>query len=196
MRRVVVICGGLLAAVPVLAQTEPHEPHVMGPDEGDVVWMSPESKDHLGSGGELQIYVDPETHPHATASFAKFTLGVGGSLPVHRHDKTEEFAYFLSGDGVAVFVAEDGQETEKPVGEGYVWYNPAGNWHAVRNTGDTPLVLIFATVPNEKKGLLSFFRKIGVTPGQEGTPMTLDELIEVGAEHDMILWTAPDDGSH
>ena len=63
-----------------------------------------ESKDELGSGGELQIFIDPETHPEATASFAKYTLGVGGALPVHRHDKTEEFAYILSGEGAAVVV--------------------------------------------------------------------------------------------
>lgn len=36
------------------------------------------------------IYVDPETHPHAEASFAKFSLGVGGArgplLPGGRYD--------------------------------------------------------------------------------------------------------------
>ena len=165
-----------------------HEPVILEPDQGERVWMTPDSKDHLGQGGELQIYVDPETHPHAGASFAKFTLGVGGALPVHRHDKTEEFAYFLSGEGVAVFRDADGTETEHRVAPGYVWYNPPGQWHAVRNTGSTPLALVFATVPNEEQGLLSFFRRIGSTPGQEGQPITPEELRRLGAEHDMTLW--------
>lgn len=165
-----------------------HPPQVMAPDEGETLWLSPDGKDELGKGGELQIYVDSHTHPHARASFAKFTLGLGGALPVHRHDKTEEFAYFVSGEGVAVFVDEAGVESEVGVAPGYVWYNPPGRWHAVRNTGSTPLALVFATVPNEEKGLLSFFRRIGVTPGKEGEPITLDELRRVGAEHDMILW--------
>jgi len=146
-----------------------HDPVIMGPDEGDVYWMAPESADHLGSGGELRIYVDPETHPHATASFAKFTLGAGGALPVHRHDKTEEFATFVSGEGVAVFVDDDGVETEVRVAPGHVWYSLPGRWHAVRNPGAEPLALVFATVPNEKEGLLSVFRRIG-------------------AAHDMTLW--------
>ena len=159
----------------------------MEPHEGDRLWMFPESRENLGSGGELQVFVDSETHPHAAASFARFTLGVGGALPVHRHDKTEEFAYFLSGEGVAVFLDDSGAESEIPVATGYVWYNPPGRWHAVRNTGSTPLSLVFATVPNEKKGLMSFFRRIGSTPGKEGTPISFEELQRIGAEHDMIL---------
>jgi len=69
---------------------------VMQPEDGDHLWVFAETKDELGSGGELQIYVDPARYPEALASFAKFGLGVRGALPVHRHDKTEEMAYFLS----------------------------------------------------------------------------------------------------
>ena len=41
------------------------------------------------SGGKLQIFMDAESHPHASASFAKYELGVGGELPEHKHNKTE-----------------------------------------------------------------------------------------------------------
>jgi len=179
--------GALLLTCPI-ARAQREGPQVMAPDEGDVVWMSPDSQDELGGGNELRIYVDAETHPHATASFARFTLGPGRALPVHRHEKTEEFAYFISGEGLAVFVDEEGNETEHRVAPGYVWYNPPAQWHALRNPGSEPLDLVFATVPNEKKGLLSFFRRIGVTPGSAGEPISLEELRRVGAEHDMILW--------
>jgi mannose-6-phosphate isomerase-like protein (cupin superfamily) len=141
---------------------------------------------------ELSSRTTNKTHPHAGASFAKFTLGVGGALGVHRHDKTEEFAYFIAGEGVAVFVDENGAESLVPVATGYVWYNPPGQWHAVRNTGSVPLSLVFATVPNEEKGLMSFFRRIGSTPGKQGTPLSLEELQRIGAEHDMHL-RGPDD---
>jgi mannose-6-phosphate isomerase-like protein (cupin superfamily) len=189
----------LISLAPILGcqstQHDGHPPHVMKPDEGDRIWIFPESHEHLGSGGELQIYVDSKTHPHASASFAKFTLGVGGALPVHRHEKTEEFAYFLSGEGNAVFVDDHGNESEIPVSGGFVWYNPAGQWHSLRNTGNTPLSLVFATVPNEEMGLLSFFRKIGSTPGKLGTPMTMDQLMQIGADHDMILWSDPEEAN-
>ena len=170
-------------------------PHIMQPHEGDYLWFFHESKDELGSGGELQIFIDPQRHPEAKASFAKFTLGVGGNLPVHRHDKTEEIAYFLAGEGAVVVLDADEKEMEVPVSAGFVWYNPPGAWHAIKNTGATPLSLVFATVPNEKKGLLSFFRRIGVEPGKEGIPLSLEELARIAAEHDMVL-RAPDAAEH
>jgi quercetin dioxygenase-like cupin family protein len=159
---------------------------IIEPDGGDIVWIFPKNKDTLGSGGELQIYVDAETHPEAKGSFAKFTLGPGGSLPVHKHDKTEELAYFISGEGVAVGF-ENGEPQELPVREGNVWYNPPGVWHSIKNTGDEPLVLVFAVVPNEKVGLLSFFRRVGAKPGEEATILSPDEFGRIAAEHDLIL---------
>ena len=107
---------------------------------------------------------------------------------MHRHDRTEEFAYFLTGEGVAVFMDDDGVRSEHRIAPECVWYNPAGRWHTIRNTGDEPLALVFAIVPNEEMGLLSAFRKIGTTPGQEGAPIPFDELKRIGAQHDLILW--------
>jgi oxalate decarboxylase/phosphoglucose isomerase-like protein (cupin superfamily) len=158
----------------------------MGPEGGDHLWVNAESKDNLGSGGEFQIYVDPVTFPKASASFAKFSLGVGGALPVHRHDKTEEIGYFLAGEGV-VTVYENGAPREIPVREGHVVYVPPGSWHTIKNTGQTPFSLVFATIPNEKKGLLSFFRRIGVRPGAEATPLSAEDFARLAAEHDLIL---------
>lgn len=187
MRPTILVIAALLSGGCRSTEPEAHAPRILEPHEGDRLWMFPESAEHLGSGGELQVFVDAQTHPHAGASFAKFTLGVGGALPVHRHEGTEEFAYFISGEGVAVLVDENGLESEVPVATGYVWYNPPGQWHAIRNTGSTPLSLVFATVPNEKEGLMSFFRRVGSTPGEEGTPLSLEELRRIGLEHDMIL---------
>ncbi len=179
-----------IALLLVGCQSAPAEPRpvvIMQPHEGDHLWSFHESKDELGSGGELQIFIDPETHPEATASFAKYTLGVGGALRMHRHDKTEEFAYILSGQGAAVVVDDDGEEVELPIAAGYAWYNPRGAWHAVRNTGSTPLSLVFTTIPNEKKGLLAFFRRISVEPGREPVVLAPEDLERIASEHDMIL---------
>ena len=158
----------------------------MQPEDGDRLWVFAEAKDELGPGGDFQIYVDPVKFPKALASFAKFGLGVGGALPVHRHDKTEEIAYFISGQGVLT-VYDEGSPKDIPVRPGYVTYTPPGSWHAIRNTGDEPLVLVFAAIPNEKKGLLSFFRRIGVEPGKEATPLSPDDFARIAAEHDLIL---------
>ncbi len=162
-------------------------PHVMAPDEGDVLWFAHESPDNLGSGGELRIFLDHATHPNAGGSFAKFTLGVGGALPVHRHDKTEEVGYIIEGEGIVVGIDDSGDEVEMQLAAGYVWYNRPGAWHAVRNVGDVPLELVFATIPNEEQGLLSYFREIGVAPGNVAPVIAAEELAQLAASHDMIV---------
>lgn len=166
-------------------------PVLWGPDEGEKLWVFPESADTLGAGGELQIFLDAHTHPKAKASFAKFTLGVGGALPVHRHDKTEEIAYILAGQGAVLSLNDSGETIETPIAEGYVWYNPRGVWHGVKNTGDGPLSMVFATIPNDEHGLMSFFRRIGVAPGKEGSPISPEALHELGRRHDLIFRDAP-----
>ncbi len=160
--------------------------HVMHPDEGDLYWAFPKTKDTLGPGGEIIIYIDPENFPNAGASFAKFSMGIGGALPAHKHEKTEEIAYIISGEGLALNYVNE-ELIEIPIKAGYVWYNPPAVWHSIKNTGDEPLSLVFAVIPNEKAGLLSFFRKIGVEPGKEGTVLSQEEFGRLALEHDMIL---------
>lgn len=159
---------------------------VMHPDSGKHVWVFPESKDKLGSGGKLQIYMDAESHPHASASFAKYELGIGGALPEHKHEKTEEIAYFLSGEGI-VITYENEKRIETLVKEGFVWYTAPGEYHSFKNTGNEPLKLIFAIIPNDKDGLLSFFKKVGAAPGKEATVFSPEEFGKIAAEHDLIL---------
>ena len=180
----------------LVAIAQPTSSIILKPDEGDVLWLKSESKEKLGSGVELQIYIDHTHHPHTRASFAKVSLGVGGKLPAHKHEKTEEIAYILSGEGLVYNYIND-EFIEIPIKEGYVWYNPPGIWHTFRNTGDEPLSLVMAVIPNEKKGLLSFFRKVGVEPGKEATSILPEEFKKLAAEHDMILKPATmDDKQH
>jgi mannose-6-phosphate isomerase-like protein (cupin superfamily) len=174
-------------AEPPVNQAANALPVTIAPEGGEVFWFFQESPEKLGSGVELRIYIDHVTNREARGSFAKFALGVGGVLPVHRHDKTEELAYVLSGEGVAVGLGENEEEIEMPISEGYVWYNAPGVWHAVRNTGPEPLSMIFATIPNEEKGLLAFFRKIGSQPGSAIKAIPQDEFARLAEEHDMIM---------
>lgn len=187
----------LISLTPILGcqptQHDGHSPQVMKPDKGDRIWTSLKSHEHRSSGGKLRIYVESKPHPHASASFAKFTLGESGALPVHRHEKTEEFAYSLSGEGNAGFVDDHGNESEIPESGDFVWHNPAGQWHSARNTGNTPLSLVFATVPSKEMGLLSFFRKIGSTSRKLGTQITVDQRMRIGADHVMTLRYDPEE---
>ncbi|MEQ9403598.1 MAG: cupin domain-containing protein [Cyclobacteriaceae bacterium] len=173
-------------AVEVIAKAEKSVGGVMGPDAGEHLWVFPQNKDTLGSGGKLQIFMDAESHPHASASFAKYELGVGGALPEHKHDKTEEIAYFLSGEGI-VITYENEERKETPVKEGYVWYTAPGEYHSFKNTGSEPLKLVFAVIPNDKNGLLTFFKKVGAEPGKDARVFSPEEFGKIATEHDLIL---------
>ncbi|MBN4047265.1 cupin domain-containing protein [bacterium AH-315-P13] len=172
--------------VEITSKTEKSIGGIMEPDAGKHLWVFPKNKDTLGSGGKLQIFMDAESHPHASASFAKYELGVGGALPEHKHNKTEEIAYFLSGKGIAI-TYENGKRIETPVKEGYVWYTAPGEYHSFKNTGNEPLKLVFAIIPNDKDGLLSFFKKVGAEPGKDATVFSPEEFVKIATEHDLIL---------
>lgn len=165
---------------------------IITPEQADHYWIFPESKHNLGTGGELTVFLDHHTHPHAKAGFAKYDLGAGGELPQHKHEKTEEIAYFLSGEGIVKTYVE-GTLKEIPVKPGYVWYTPPGVWHSFKNTGNVPLSLVFAVIPNEEKGLLAFFRKIGVKPESEPEVLPMDDFVRIATEHDLILKPAGGD---
>lgn len=191
---VITLGSPALAGEPGSGKPRSHDhPHttIISPNQADHLWVFAESKNVLGSGGEFRIFVDPETHPDARASFAEFALGSGGGLPVHRHDETEEIAYFLSGEGI-VQTYEGDVLREVAVGPGQVWYNPPGAWHGIRNTGAEPLAMVFAVIPNEKDGLLSLFRRIGARPGEETTELPPEEFSRIAAEHDLILRPPPE----
>lgn len=167
--------------------TAGHSNVIVHREDADRLWVFAESPDELGSGGEFHIYLDPETHPEAPAAFAEFGLGPGGALPPHKHEKTVEISYFLDGEGV-VQVFDGGEPREVPVHAGDVWYIPVDTWHGLRNTGATPLKLVFASIPNEKKGLLSFFRRIGAEPGETpAAALSPEEFARIAAEHDLVL---------
>ena len=160
---------------------------IITPNDTQQLWIFPERKDKLGSGGLLQIYMDPESHPDASSGFSKYELGVGGALPEHKHNKTEEIAYFLSGTGVVISYEND-ERKETIVKEGYVWYTAPGEWHSFQNTGKEPLKLVFATVPNAKHGLLDFFKKVGVKPETEpSNTLSAEEFAKLAADNDLIL---------
>ncbi|MBP1840765.1 cupin domain-containing protein [Formosa algae] len=160
---------------------------IVKPEDAQQLWIFPERKDKLGSGGLLQIYMDPDSHPEASSGFSKYELGVGGALPEHKHNKTEEIAYFLSGTGIVISYEND-KRKETIVKEGYVWYTAPGEWHSFQNIGKEPLRLVFATVPNAKHGLLDFFKNVGVEPGTEpSNSLSAEEFAKLASDNDLIL---------
>ena len=66
---------------------------------------------------------------------AEFAPGVAHQL--HRHPNAEEITFVLEGTGVHLF---EGGEVTQTVGEAI--FIDKGEWHGLRNDGDTPLVIV------------------------------------------------------
>jgi quercetin dioxygenase-like cupin family protein len=68
--------------------------------------------------------------------FSSFAAGTSTAMLSHA---TEELAYVLTGQGELRL-----DEDTVPYGAGSALFIPAGVWHAVANTGDEPVTMVFA----------------------------------------------------
>ncbi|MEJ7695093.1 MAG: cupin domain-containing protein [Candidatus Limnocylindrales bacterium] len=68
--------------------------------------------------------------------FSSFAAGTSTAMLSH---STEELAYVLTGQGE---LRLDGKTV--PYSAGSALFIPAGVWHAVANTGDTPVTMVFS----------------------------------------------------
>jgi quercetin dioxygenase-like cupin family protein len=73
-------------------------------------------------------------------------LREGGELKPHLHKTHAETEYFIRGTGQLLV---DGRWVE--IGAGSLHYNPAGEVHAIRNTGKEPLVVLILFTPGMRE---------------------------------------------
>ena len=106
-----------------------------------------ERREHMrGGDGTVQI-----SHAAAAGALppglrlhAQLTLPPGASIGEHAHECETELFYVLRGEGEML---QDG--VWQPLSPGDATSTGGGQTHALRNTGETPFVLM-ATIVNEK----------------------------------------------
>ncbi|GAA3212805.1 cupin domain-containing protein [Microbacterium terregens] len=77
------------------------------------------------------------------------SIPVGESIGLEAHPGTDQFLRIDAGEGKVVMgPAEDQLDFERDVSDGWSIQVPAGTWHDVRNTGDTPLRLYTIYAPS------------------------------------------------
>src|SRR5262249_23021378 len=142
----------------------------VGPDQGIVRWLNPDSASALGKGALLNVKIDRLSVPYTTMMVATQKLAASG-IPVHKHTSEDEVIYVIKGHGFAVINEE---QTAVPIETGSLLYVPIGTWHGLRNADPTePLEALFVTTPVQPNGLGDFFRFATVEPGHP--PLNLPE---------------------
>lgn len=99
------------------------------------------SKIEAGKDASIQILLGPDEMPNF--AMRKFTIEVGGSIPLHTNTLEHE-QYVLRGKGQIVL----GSET-RDVSSGSIVYMPEGIAHSYKNIGDEPFEFL-CMVPNKK----------------------------------------------
>lgn len=127
-----------------MINTQPKEPRLLGPNDGDLMGDPKATQDRFligagDTGGRLAV-VEHILAPRALAS------------PMHYHEREDEFSFVLEGEVGAVL---DGQEVV--AGAGDLLFKPRGEWHTFWNAGDTTARVLELISP---AGLDDLFRQL------------------------------------
>jgi oxalate decarboxylase family bicupin protein len=97
---------------------------------------------HEVAGGSVKI-VDPLTFPAASNfSAAVVTVNPGGMREIHWHPTSDEWTFFIQGQGRATLFSAPSTATTFDYRAGDVGYFPKSNSHYIENTGTEDLILV------------------------------------------------------
>lgn len=158
----------------------------VGPAEGVVRWLQPDSAQHLGDGALLNVKIDRLSVPHTTMMVATQKLAASG-IPVHSHTWEDEMIYVINGRGFALI---NEAQTSVPIETGSVLYIPIGEWHGLKNADPkAPMDILLVTTPVKPSGLGDFFRFATVEPGHPPLNLPEEEFLKLVRKYGMEVPT-------
>ncbi|KAJ9223914.1 hypothetical protein DTO027B5_493 [Paecilomyces variotii] len=120
---------------------------------------------HEVAGGSVKI-IDPLTFPIASSfSAAIVTVKPGAMREIHWHPTSDEWTFFISGQGRATLFTAPDQATTFDYHGGDVGYFPQSNSHYIENTGSEDLVFL-EVLQADKFTDISLGQWIGNVPKQ------------------------------
>ena len=93
-------------------------------------------------GSTIRSLLDRRNSSAANQGLAEATVPPGGAAEPHRHPRSEEIYYILSGTG-RMTIGDEARD----VGPLDAILIPPGTRHAIANTGDQPLVFLCCCAP-------------------------------------------------
>ena len=154
----------------------------LGPEQGTVRWLGPDSDKELGQGALLNVKIDRLSVPYTSMMVATQKLAASG-IPVHSHRWEDEVIYVIKGRGFAVVNEE---QSAVPIETGSVLYIPIGTWHGLRNADPkNPMDALLVTTPVKPDGLGDFFRFATVEPGHPPLNLPEEEFLKLVKKYGM-----------
>ncbi|PYH48075.1 putative oxalate decarboxylase [Aspergillus saccharolyticus JOP 1030-1] len=120
---------------------------------------------HEVQGGSVKI-VDPLTFPIASNfAAAVVTVHPGGLREIHWHPTSDEWTFFIQGQGRATLFTAPSTATTFDYRAGDVGYFPQSNSHYIENTGEEDLIFV-EVLQADQFSDVSLGQWIGSTPKQ------------------------------
>jgi oxalate decarboxylase len=101
-------------------------------------------KPEIFSGGTFRFVSVKQFPISTTMSGAVMTLDAGALRELHWHPNANEWQYYVRGKARMAIFGSTGRAEVVQFGAGDVGYVPMGFGHAIENTGDDPLEIVFA----------------------------------------------------
>ncbi|HEY0648216.1 cupin domain-containing protein [Phenylobacterium sp.] len=166
-------------ALPAAAYAEPAGGRalVLRKDEGDWRLRRPRAAGvQPASASSLIVKVSPELGGSPNFFMAYEEIAPGGEIPAHRHRSYDEILFVHRGEGLASL-----GERAAPVAEGATIYIPAATRVGLRNTGKSPLQVVFIFPHPEK--VAAYYADLTVRKGEAAEPMTAEDLRALREKH-------------
>ena len=135
------------------------------PKESAYSYHFSEQEPYKVPGGSIKV-VDPATFPIASSfSAALITLEPGAMREMHWHTTSDEWTYFLSGQGRLTVYQAPASSRTFDFSAGDVGYVPVPNAHYLENVGSEPLVFL-EVLQAKRYSDVSVNQWLGLTPKQ------------------------------
>jgi mannose-6-phosphate isomerase-like protein (cupin superfamily) len=145
----------------VVMKTSTQGPKVVGPADGDAVFLGSIGVRFLIGGaeaGERFAFLEHPMSPRALAA------------PLHRHSREDEYSFVLEGRMGALL----GDEVVE-AGRGELVFKPRNQWHTFWNAGDVPCRILEIISP---AGFEGYFRELAALGGPlKASPDQFAELV-------------------
>ncbi|KAL4914679.1 RmlC-like cupin domain-containing protein [Aspergillus aurantiobrunneus] len=145
------------------------------PRAGTYSYHFSEQPAHIVPGGSVKI-VDPQTFPVANNfAAAVVTVHPGAMREIHWHTTSDEWSFFISGQGRATLFEAPSTATTFDFHPGDVGYFPMSHSHYIENTGDEDLVFL-EVLQADHFSDIALGQWLGSTPRQiVGDTLNLDD---------------------
>lgn len=129
--------------------------------------------------GVMHIKVDTAHAPGVAMSMVVSEVPLGGTIPVHLHQREDEIIFLHSGRGIVTL-----GDARVPSTAGAMLYAPRGVWHGIENTGSEVITWCAIWSP---AGFEQYFKEVGTPLGDDRPAPSAKALAAAARKYGLVF---------